>query len=71
MEHSIEDLMRCAQREVLMRKQVYPRQVYAGKMSQTQAAEEISRMEQIYEVFRILHKRGDLAEIMEWVALHE
>ena len=45
------ELQRCAEREVAMRRKVYPRWVQNGKMSYTQAKEEIEKMQTIAQHF--------------------
>ena len=48
---SADDLQRCAEREVAMRRRVYPRWVQNGRMSYTQAQEEIEKMQTIAQHF--------------------
>ena len=49
---SDEDKLKTAEREVKMRRRVYPRFVEEGKMSQVQADREIAIMEAIAEDYR-------------------
>jgi len=42
-----EDKLRCVEREIKMRKQVYPNRVLTGRMTQVQADREIACMEAI------------------------
>jgi hypothetical protein len=44
-----------AEREVRQRERVYPRLIYAGKMSAAKAADEIAAMKAIVETLRGLH----------------
>jgi hypothetical protein len=43
----IDDLIKCARRELSMRKHVYPRRVLDGRMTKTQSDKEIAMMEAI------------------------
>jgi len=47
-----------AERELRMRKHVYPRRVADGKMSSNQARHETACMEAIVETLRELEKKG-------------
>jgi hypothetical protein len=47
MPHSLEDLAKCATREVAYRRRVYPRLIARRQMSQAKANEEIAMMEEI------------------------
>jgi hypothetical protein len=51
----------CVEREVEMRKVVYPKWVAAGKLSQKKANEEILRMEAVAETLRGLLDRESVA----------
>jgi len=51
---SIDAQIACAEREVVMRRQVYPRRVAAKKMSEHTATYEIRTMEAIVETLREL-----------------
>jgi signal recognition particle subunit SEC65 len=51
---NIYEMLRCAEREVKMRKRVYPRWTEQGRMSVVEAAHEIHVMEQIAEHLREL-----------------
>jgi hypothetical protein len=53
-----EDKLKCLEREIGMRKSVYPRWVYAGKMTQDQADREIACMEAIADDYRRLVRPG-------------
>lgn len=53
---TIDDLIRCAEREIKMRKKVYPWRVRQGKMPQGQADREIRLMEAILE--NLLHQKA-------------
>jgi len=44
---SLDQLARCAEREVQQRHRVYPRLIVSGKMRQEQAAREIAMMQEI------------------------
>jgi hypothetical protein len=48
--------MRCAERELAKRQQVYPKWVEKGRMRQEQATYEMAVMESIAEHFRGLHE---------------
>jgi hypothetical protein len=48
------DKLKCAERELEMRKRVYPRWVEAGKMSLAKAAHEIATMDAIVADYRKL-----------------
>jgi hypothetical protein len=48
-----EDKLRCAERELKMRRRVYPRWVEEGRMSVGKAEYEIGCMEAICEDFRV------------------
>ena len=41
---SLADMIACVERELQLRRQVYPRRVEAGKMTQATADEEMNRM---------------------------
>jgi hypothetical protein len=56
-EPSLEDLVLCAERELQMRRTVYPRQVAAGRMSQRRADREIKLMERIIVALKALEGR--------------
>jgi hypothetical protein len=62
--------LRCVQRELNMRKRLYPRWVAAGKMQQSLAAFEIKLMEEIVEDYRrmVLEERPSL---FGWQAMKE
>lgn len=49
---SIEDQIKCAQREVALRRNTYPRLMTAKRMNPLQAETEIRRMEAILETLR-------------------
>jgi hypothetical protein len=49
---STEDKLKCAEREVRRRKQVYPNRVETGRMSASEAAYELACMDAIAEHFR-------------------
>jgi hypothetical protein len=51
---TLTDLVACAEREVAMRRRVYPRRVHDRKMSQQLADAEIAKMEAIAEKLREL-----------------
>jgi hypothetical protein len=48
--YQVRDLQRCAEREVNMRRHVYPNRVMTGRMSQQQADSEIDKMAAIAEM---------------------
>ena len=49
---TIDDMIKCAEREVGMRERVYPRWVEAKKMSQAKADSEIATMKAIVEFLK-------------------
>ena len=51
-DYTDEDKLKAAEREVKMRRRVYPRWVADGKMTQVQADREIAIMEAIAEDYR-------------------
>ena len=53
---SLDDMIRCADREVAMRKRVYPEWVNDGRMSWDKAEHEIECMEAIAEKLKTLRK---------------
>lgn len=52
MSYSDEEKLKCIEREIKMRRRVYPRWVEAGKMTALQADREISVMESIADDYR-------------------
>lgn len=50
----LQDQVKAAQRELAMRRNVYPKRVQAGKMKQVDADREIAAMEAIYYTLRWL-----------------
>lgn len=55
---TIQDMMGCAQRELHMRRRVYPRLVAQGKMRPDEAELETRIMEAIVGHFESLHRQG-------------
>lgn len=55
---TIDDMIKCAEREVGMRERVYPRWVEAKKMSQAKADSEMATMKAIVEFLK-KHKEQD------------
>lgn len=53
---TLDQLARCAEREVRQRKRVYPRLIATGKMRQDEAERETAMME---EIARRLHAEAD------------
>lgn len=53
-------LLDCAQREVRLRRQVYPNRILTGRMSHRFAREEISKMEAIAEMLAEMVERERL-----------
>lgn len=53
-DYSFEDKMKCAQRELVLRKNVYPARVKLGKMKTSQADREIAIMEAIHADYAFL-----------------
>lgn len=56
---NIDDMIKCAEREVGMRERVYPRWVEAKKMSQTKADSEIATMKAIVEFLKQHKDKGN------------
>jgi hypothetical protein len=54
------ELQRCAEREVTLRKQVYPNRVFTGRMTQQLADSEIRKMQAIADHFAELAKQERL-----------
>jgi hypothetical protein len=50
----------CVERELTMRRRVYPRWIEAGKMTKAKADAEIRAMEAVAETLRGLEQRGRL-----------
>lgn len=48
----LKDQIACVEREIAMRRRVYPRWVESGKLKQGEADEEIRRMEAVLETLR-------------------
>lgn len=61
---TLEEMATCAERELEMRRRVYPRWVDSGKMSPKKADEETLRMEAIVSVLRGLLTTAKLANHM-------
>ena len=61
---TLEEMVSCAERELAMRRRVYPRWVDSGKMSPGKADEETIRMEAIVAVLRGLLRTAKLANHM-------
>ena len=57
--YPIEVLVDCAQREVKMRRRVYPNRILTGRMSHAFAQAEIDKMAAIAEVLRELAERNE------------
>jgi Xaa-Pro aminopeptidase len=62
---SLDRMIECVGREVLMRKRVYPRRIEAQVMTQKQADEEIAVMEAVRHALqtRLLHAEAELDRI--------
>jgi len=61
-ETDIDEMRRCAQRELNLRLLVYPKRVLAGKMKQEQADYEISGMRKIFEYFSSIQKTASFQQ---------
>jgi hypothetical protein len=63
-----EELAACAEREVTMRRSVYPRWVRLGRLKQDQADREIAVMAAIVERLRpsLFSERPKASEATEW-----
>lgn len=48
-EYSIEDMIKCVERELALRKLMYPKWVMSGRMKQEEANREINTMQAIHE----------------------
>ena len=53
---TIADQVKCVERELAMRKNVYPKWVAAGKMREETANMEISRMEAVLRTLKTYHR---------------
>lgn len=58
---TLDDQIACVDREIRMRRRVYPRQVSAGRMSQQTADREIALMSAVLETLLSLAPRGSAA----------
>lgn len=56
--YALREQIACLEREVSMRKRVYPRQVFKGRMTQPKMEEEIALMEQAVRTLRSLINDG-------------
>jgi len=54
--HTLADMIACVRREVAMREGSYPKRIAAGRMAETTAARELSRMESVLELLEALHE---------------
>jgi len=61
-ETDIDEMRRCAARELSMRLLVYPKRVIAGKMKQEQADFEIAGMKKIVDYFSYVQKTSELQQ---------
>lgn len=59
-EFPIDELVKCAEREVKQRKWVYPKQVASGRMTPALATRETLMMERIAEILRESATKGRL-----------
>jgi hypothetical protein len=57
--HTMAELISCAEREVRMRRQTYPRLIKLGTMSRAHADDEIGRMAQIESLLRRMAGREE------------
>lgn len=53
---SLDDMIKCAGRELGLRKAVYPKMVTMGRMTQASADIEITRMEAVYATLKKLQE---------------
>ena len=60
MTHTLEEQLACVEREVRLRKRVYPRLVAQGKMDQYQAARELRTMQDVLQTLQGLLPQYDL-----------
>lgn len=60
--HSLAELAACAERELKIRRRVYPTRVSTGRMSQQLASREISLMEEIQATLLELAEVEEAAE---------
>lgn len=51
---SLDDMIRCAGRELGIRRTVYPKFIASGRMKQDEADREIARMDAIYATLKAL-----------------
>ena len=61
-ESDIDEMRRCAQRELNMRLLVYPKRVIAGTMKQEQADFEINGMRKIFDYFSSIQKNASFQQ---------
>lgn len=54
--HGIERQITCAEREVALRKRVYPRFIESGRITKLKADDEIATMEAIVVTLRSMHR---------------
>ena len=55
---SLKDQLRCVGRELGLRRNVYPKWVAKGRMTQEKADHEIATMEAVYETFKRMEKES-------------
>lgn len=56
-EFTAAELIACADREVALRRRVYPKWVNAGRMSREKAEEEIAKMQAISDLLRAAEEK--------------
>lgn len=55
--YSISEQIKCVEREIDMRKRVYPRLIISGKMTQGQADRELDLMKAVYQTLHIVNQK--------------
>ena len=65
MKISIADQIKCVERELAMRRRVYPNWVASKKMTQEKADHEIAAMEAVFDTVRFYGKLGAPAGVYE------
>lgn len=66
MEVTLDEMIKCAGRELGMRRNTYPRWVASGKMTQDKANHELACMESIYATLKDLDKRIQEEIAKQW-----
>jgi hypothetical protein len=57
---TIEDQIKAVEREISMRRRVYPKWIISGRMSQEKAVKEVKAMEAVLETLKEVQKQSRL-----------